>query len=451
MLIGVGIGILAFFFGDDAITAVTSVIRGQQPPAPGEVKVVAFNDADANGQVDTLNPAEHPVPQATIVLQQGETQIENQTNTSGALELTDVPPGDYQIIALYRDVQVSVSPTSVTVPSDQGVNINLALNSAGEPRSFVGGAVRVDANGNGLAEPNEPALGEAVVELKTPQNEILQQPTTVDGLFEFTGLDSGEYTLGFVLDEALMQNYQLPGVLEKNFELRSELDSVSVLFLVEPKEQNTQSILPKTQYRLAQASPPTEGFEITKAASDADEQQVEFVHTEPGGSLLFEIIVEVKGSGASFTDVEVFDDYPDELTVETITGGGIDDGDTITWDLGTLTNGDVVNLSYTARVSSSATDGMIDNVAEVSGNGATPMSDDTTIVIGSEPRDTTNVTFTTIDTTNGTNVTNVPPGSTPTSNVPVVGVESWLMTLLLALPIVALGTALLLGWRRARN
>ena len=74
----------------------------------------------------------------------------------------------------------------------------------------------------------------------------------------------------------------------------------------------------------------------------------------PGGTLTYTITVANTGS-ANATGVTVVDDYDETVLDITDAGGGIDDGDTITWDGGiTIPAGEQISYTITATVSPTA-------------------------------------------------------------------------------------------------
>jgi len=85
---------------------------------------------------------------------------------------------------------------------------------------------------------------------------------------------------------------------------------------------------------------------ITKSASPSP--------VEPGGTLTYNITVTNTGS-ANATGVTVVDDYDETILNITDADGGINDGDTITWDGGiTIPAGEQISYTVTATVSSTA-------------------------------------------------------------------------------------------------
>lgn len=443
-LIGVSLGLIAYFFGDDVVTFIATL---SNPPEeePATLSVNAFWDNDGDEELDLLDGSEHGVGGARLTLSGPET-IEELTNSVGGAIISDITPGTYAISAVLEGQALEVTPNTVTLVSGQQGEALLGLSSQGLEVAAIRGGLFEDVNFNGVHDSGEPGIPDVVVTLRQDLAILEQLETGPDGTFVFEDLAVGSYDVR--LQPTLEQNklFAFVGERQVGVKIRSGADIQEVFFLAERIViEAPESMAPGT-YRLVQATPGVDGFEILKLGSDADETDVEFVHAKPGGRVSFEITVRAVGNGTTtFPNTKIVDDYQDFMTISGITGGGIDDGDKITWDIGPLTVGGSAKVSYQATIATTALEGLFDNVATVTATGATPMDDDTTVVITKvgEPGVQPN---TTIRPTGNRNVI-TPSGQ----HVPEVGVPAWAVVAFISLPVVVIGTILLLGLRRATS
>jgi len=87
----------------------------------------------------------------------------------------------------------------------------------------------------------------------------------------------------------------------------------------------------------------------------------------PGDTITYTISYS-NGNPTNVTGVTLTDTVPSELTV-TDTGGGTQSGNTVTWNIGTLTTGQSGSKTLTVTVNSGVTPGStIDNAATINGN-----------------------------------------------------------------------------------
>jgi uncharacterized repeat protein (TIGR01451 family) len=108
---------------------------------------------------------------------------------------------------------------------------------------------------------------------------------------------------------------------------------------------------------------------------------------EPGGTLTYSITVTNTGN-ANATGVTVVDDYDETILNITDADGGINDGDTITWDGGiTIPTGDSVSFTVRAEVASLLSDGteVVNSVFVACTEGAQANKQISTIVEVSPP------------------------------------------------------------------
>jgi hypothetical protein len=442
LLVGAIIGIAAYYFGDDAVTAITSFRRDDPSPVQVTAKFNTFHDADADGELDLFEQTEHPVDRVDLTLSQGGLTFKAMTNAAGEAVAT-LPAGHYTIRASILDTPVSVVPAEIDVLVAEVKNISLAI-VTDQSLAAVEGVVVQDDNANGVREEHEKGISGITVEVLQDDQPIFSQETNEQGIYRIPELQPGQYEIQTVLTEEQKEFFTLGGSARQKFEVRSLIDIVDISFLLSP------AVMPVTnrsvEFQLAAATPAA-GFTINKLGSDNDQSKVEFVHTKPGAVVDFEITVTTEGT-ASQTNVILKDDFPDFLQISGITEGGVVSGGKITWNFGNRAAGEKIVVRYRGTIPSTAKDGSFDNVAEVSSAGVEPLNDDTTIIIESDPavrQIPTNGS--TVAISSGTTISG--PGGD--STVPVVGVDARAMAALLALPLLVIAGILITGMRRART
>jgi hypothetical protein len=441
LLVGIVIGVAVYYFGDDAVTAITSFRKKDPVPAQVTAKFNAFHDADADGELDLFEQAEHPVDRVDLILNQGGASFSSTTNAAGEAVAT-LPPGQYTITASILETPVTVVPAQVDISATEVKNISLAV-VTDQSLAAVEGMVVQDDNGNGVREQHEKGIGGITIEVLQNDQPVFSQETNEQGVYRIPELQPGQYEIQTVLTDEQKELFSLSGTARQKFEIRSLIDIVDISFLLTP---TVMPISNRTvEYRLAAATP-TAGFTIDKLGSDNDQTDVEFVHTKPGELVDFEITIETQGT-AAYTNVRLVDDYPDFLQISDITEAGTVSGGKITWNLGNRLGEETIVVRYSARIPSSAKDGTFDNVAEVSSTGVEPINDDVSLVIESDPVQIIPTTGATVAVPSGRTITTDGEGS----SVPVVGVDARLIAALLALPLLVISGILITGLRRART
>lgn len=87
---------------------------------------------------------------------------------------------------------------------------------------------------------------------------------------------------------------------------------------------------------------------VTKVVSDDDETDVKSNEARPGDEITYDI--EVRNTGGNATGVTVIDDYDESLINILNADGGIDNEDTISWNIGNLNNQESRSFTITAQV-----------------------------------------------------------------------------------------------------
>jgi len=137
------------------------------------------------------------------------------TDANGAYTFTNEPPGSYLVVQSVPNGFAPVSPTTLTVTVVAGANqgnINFLDSSVGPPAgttTISGFALRdVALNGN----PNgDQGLAGMVVVLSGASGQIASAVTDVTGIFSFSGLAGGTYTLTATPPNGLTSTNAIPG------------------------------------------------------------------------------------------------------------------------------------------------------------------------------------------------------------------------------------------------
>jgi hypothetical protein len=139
------------------------------------------------------------------------------TDANGAYAFTNVPPGFYQVLQFVPTGLVSLGPNPLAVTAVSGVNQgnNNFLDRGSSPgaggNTISGFAIR-DLNLNGIAD-NEPGLaGMRVVisnQFGTPLASVV---TNASGIFSFSNVPSGRFTLTAMPPSGLISTNAIPGM-----------------------------------------------------------------------------------------------------------------------------------------------------------------------------------------------------------------------------------------------
>jgi len=156
----------------------------------------------------------------------------------------------------------------------------------------------------------------------------------------------------------------------------------------------------ETEPVMATESTPVEGPMLTidkkVAAGLVNDLDLDGV-IDPGDTIKYVITYGNTGGGQA-TEVTIVDDYDQTLIADipSISAGGEDDEDTITWKLGTVEAGAKASASYNATLKSVFPPGStnVENTAIISGDGVEPASDEATVLVEVIPTPTPAPTFT---------------------------------------------------------
>jgi len=190
-------------------------------------------------------------------------------------------------------------------------------------------------------------------------------------------------------------------------------------------------------------------LDITKLASDNDEHRVEFVHSQPGQTITWDVTLNLFGTPQdTYSNLKIVDQYPSFLSISNIKGGGTDDGSKITWDLGTKKGGQDLEFSYQGTIAANTPDTQADNIIRASATDVFDVDDDTTIIVSQSPAQF------------GGGIENEPGVANPISNsnsstpkdaTEKFGANGALISGLLLFPVVLISGIIFFGYRRVHQ
>jgi protocatechuate 3,4-dioxygenase beta subunit len=184
-------------------------------PTVGSISGRVLLDANGNGVLDMGDTG---LPGVTVRLFTllGVFIAQMTTDPSGAYSFTNLPPGTYQVVEVVPAGFIALTPNVRTVTVIANVNqnnINFLVGGTVPPvgvNTISGFAVR-DLNVNGIAD-NEPGLAGMIVTLRNSANVAIASMTTdVTGIFSFSGLSGGTYSLTATPPFGLFNTNAIPG------------------------------------------------------------------------------------------------------------------------------------------------------------------------------------------------------------------------------------------------
>ena len=175
----------------------TSVQFGVAPSA--SVSGVVFADTDGNG---SQSDAETGLAGIEVKLMSGGAQVATTTtNINGQYQFDNIESSNsYNAVITVPDSLVATTATDQSIAP--GSSANFGLRNTGT----LSGVVYRDQNGNGTLDDTEVGLNGATIELSNGMSTV----SNGDGVYEFTGLVAGDYTVtetdppGFVSTSNMM-------------------------------------------------------------------------------------------------------------------------------------------------------------------------------------------------------------------------------------------------------
>ncbi|MEM1178486.1 MAG: SdrD B-like domain-containing protein [Acidobacteriota bacterium] len=183
--------------------ALQSVIRALD--CGGSIGDLVWNDRNANGTPDRGEPGLAGVT-VNLIDENGDIVATQVTDQFGLYLFTNVVPGTYTVEVdpstlpadatdqtFDRDGLATPNSATVTVEaSDEIRDVDFGYRGV----ATIGDFVWVDNNGDGVQDTDEPGIDGVTVRLLDDSGvEIAAQVTSGGGLYSFTGLDAGTYTV----------------------------------------------------------------------------------------------------------------------------------------------------------------------------------------------------------------------------------------------------------------
>ncbi|TAE30617.1 MAG: DUF11 domain-containing protein [Cytophagales bacterium] len=213
----------ASFTGQSGSTGVYSLTAGEQNltvdagliPLPASLGDFVWSDNNGNGVQD---PGESGVPGVTVSLYNNGTLVATTTtNGSGGYSFTGLTPGDYQVV-FTAPVGMTFSPPNGTTNTANDSNVTSTTGQLGGTsivsltagqnnptidagliplKASLGNYVWLDTNKNGTQDTGEAPVAGVTVTLFSNGSAIATQVTSASGLYLFTNLDPGQYSVVF--------------------------------------------------------------------------------------------------------------------------------------------------------------------------------------------------------------------------------------------------------------
>ena len=187
---------------------------GYETPCTGSIGNFLWHDTNRNGIQD---PGEPGIDGVTVKLKDSDgNQIAvTTTGPNGFYQFTGLCAGSYTVEVDSSTLPAnftpttpnapgsttandsSTSPVGVVLPTDTSTDDTVDLGFQSPCKGVIGNRIWLDLNGNGIQDAGEPGIQGAKVFLTLKNsNAVLQETTTdADGLYQFTGLCAGDYTV----------------------------------------------------------------------------------------------------------------------------------------------------------------------------------------------------------------------------------------------------------------
>ena len=189
---------------------VQGVLFGNQLiPQFGAISGMKFNDVNGNGVLDAGEPG---LPGVTIVLQSSAgTPVMATTDANGNFSFQNLTPGSYTVSEVvptgyHQTLPPPPGTMTVTVTAGNTVSNVLFGNQFTIANGSVSGFVYYDFNKNKVQDPSENGLPDVTMNLFDLSNHLVATTTTdANGLFTFSNVPAGDYTVSPVPPEKFFQ------------------------------------------------------------------------------------------------------------------------------------------------------------------------------------------------------------------------------------------------------
>ena len=169
---------------------------------PGSISGSVRVDVDGDGIAEAADTTGIAGVTVTLKNAGGMTVASTTTTASGTYLFVNVMPGSYTVVE--TDLPGYASTTDRVLPNDNRIPLTLASGQVSTENNFfdtqyasVSGKVRVDANGNGVADPTDTnGIASVTVSLKNAGGAVVATvPTDAAGYYLFANVLPGAYTI----------------------------------------------------------------------------------------------------------------------------------------------------------------------------------------------------------------------------------------------------------------
>ena len=159
----------------------------------GVVAGVAYTDTNGDG---TQQAGENGLGGVTVQLLNASGAVIATTTTAGdgSYSFTGVTPGAYSVRETDPTGYVSTTPNTVPVSVPNGASASASFGD--QQTGTISGTTYTDTNGDGTQQAGESGLSGVTVQLLNASGAVIATTTTAgDGLYSFTGVTPGAYTV----------------------------------------------------------------------------------------------------------------------------------------------------------------------------------------------------------------------------------------------------------------
>lgn len=202
------------------------------PTETGSISGIKYNDLNGDGIRESGEPV---IPNWSINLYSNGTLITVNTDSNGTYTFPNLKPGTYIITEPITNM-ITTEPSSgnytVTIIGKDGNGMNITGKDFGnfQPGEILGKKFN-DTNGNGILDPGEHGLTGWVITLTNPdgttQNITTFTNGTFDGIYFFSGLTAGNYTINETLQPGWIQTRPSSGSYKVTISSGSFIGNVS--------------------------------------------------------------------------------------------------------------------------------------------------------------------------------------------------------------------------------